>query len=588
MIVAMKKVYCICQSKDSLSTLAQLRSLGVVHVENQHLPQGKDISVIQEDIALVNSSLDIISSRCGQKKHEKPKQKTLADWKGACRHIVELDKRLDRLAEYSRQLKSRISQWQSWGDFDPEKINALAQRGVFIRFYQIPLKEIGALPKNFIVKQISVNGGIADCLVIFRDKPEIPYKEVSLPKSSLSSMFHKLKEDGIVENELREELSRNESFFNDIYAKKELLGRELEFQQVLAGMGESKDMVYLVGYVPFDASETLLKAAREKQWAISLQEPADEDNVPTLVRNPEWVNMIKPVLGLLGITPGYRELDVSMLFLVFFSVFFGILIGDAGYGMVYILLTMWMQRKMKNNAKAKDVCLLFYLLSSCAVIWGVLTGTFFGQEWLIRLGVKPLVPQLNEVKFMQTFCFFLGALHLSIAHSWRASIKFPSLTALADIGWICVLWSAFFLARTLILGAEFPFWGKWLISGGIGLVIFFTNPSSNLLKTVGHGLGTVALSLMNNFTDVVSYVRLFAVGLAGVAIAETANIMASSLGSGFMAWAASALIVVIGHGLNIILGPMSVLVHGVRLNVLEFSGHANVSWSGINYEPLRE
>ena len=94
---------------------------------------------------------------------------------------------------------------------------------------------------------------------------------------------------------------------------------------------------------------------------------------------------------------------------------------------------------------------------------------------------------------------------------------------------------------------------------------------------------------MNNFTDVVSYVRLFAVGMAGLAIAETTNIMSGSLGNdSAVAVIGGILIIFIGHALNIILGPMSVLVHGVRLNVLEFSGHASLSWSGVMYKPLKE
>ena len=117
-----------------------------------------------------------------------------------------------------------------------------------------------------------------------------------------------------------------------------------------------------------------------------ITEPSAEDNVPTLLRNPKWVGMIKPVLELLGLTPGYHELDVSMLFLIFFSIFFGILIGDAGYGLVYIfltvLLTIWLQKKMQLNTEMKTIVSLFYLLGSCAIIWGVLTGTFFGQGWL--------------------------------------------------------------------------------------------------------------------------------------------------------------------------------------------------------------
>jgi V/A-type H+-transporting ATPase subunit I len=293
------------------------------------------------------------------------------------------------------------------------------------------------------------------------------------------------------------------------------------------------------------------------------------------------------VLSLLGLTPGYRELDVSALFLIFFSIFFGILIGDAGYGLVYILLTLlitiWLHKTMKLNAETKTMVTLFYILGFCAIIWGLLTGTFFGQGWL-----QPIVPQLNDAETMETFCFFLGALQLSIAHSWRAILKFPSVTALADVGYICILWTAFFLARTLILGEAFPAFGLWLVTIGVILVILFTHPQARIFRGIGEGLGTIALSFMNNITDVISYVRLFAVGLAGLAIAETTNTMASGFGTGFIAVAAGVVILIIGHGLNIILGIISVLVHGVRLNVLEFSGHANVTWSGSAFEPFKE
>ncbi len=142
--------------------------------------------------------------------------------------------------------------------------------------------------------------------------------------------------------------------------------------------------------------------------------------------------------------------------------------------------------------------------------------------------------------------------------------------------------------RTVILGETFPPWGIWLFATGIVLVILFTSPQANVLRGIGDGLGTVVLSLMNNFTDVISYIRLFAVGLATLAIAETTNMLASGLGEGVVALAAGVVIILIGHSLNIILGPMSVLVHGVRLNVLEFSGHANVTWSGFTFEPLKE
>ena len=137
-----------------------------------------------------------------------------------------------------------------------------------------------------------------------------------------------------------------------------------------------------------------------------------------------------------------------------------------------------------------------------------------------------------------------------------------------------------------ILGDAFPVLGTKLAWLGISLIILFTNPQRNLLKTVSTGLGTLALGLVGNFGDVVSYIRLFAVGLAGVAVADSVNTLAQGASGNIIV---QILILLVGHSINIILGPMSVLVHGIRLNVLEFSLlHGNVTWSGLAYKPLKE
>jgi V/A-type H+-transporting ATPase subunit I len=429
-------------------------------------------------------------------------------------------------------------------------------------------------------------------VVISRRHFECAFLEILPPKQSLSLFKKQLAENNKVMEMIRGEIIESTCYYEDLSGIKKKLEKEIEFQQVLNGMGTEGAISYVTGYIPFDREGHLIAKAKSNKWGIMIIEPSADDNVPTLLRNPQWVGMIKPVLGLLGLTPGYRELDVSMLFLIFFSIFFGILIGDAGYGLVYILLTVlltiWLHKKMLLNAEMKMMVALFYLLGSCAIIWGILTGTFFGQEWVLELGYTPLIPQLNNANFMGTFCFFLGALHLSIAHSWRAFLKFPSITALADVGYICILWTAFFLARTLILGETFPPFGIWLVVAGIILVVVFTNPQAHVLRGIGEGMGTMALSFMNNITDVISYIRLFAVSLAGLAVAETTNYLASGFGSGVVALVAGVVIILFGHSLNMILGLMSVLVHGVRLNVLEFSGHANVTWSGFTFEPLKE
>jgi V/A-type H+-transporting ATPase subunit I len=587
MIVEMKKATILFETRDAEATVHYLRALGVLQVEHQNPPEGRDISVLQEKVALLESSFGILNQVTASEKTIPPQNTISGDWMGVVNHLIELGRRQEHLESSSRTTIGQISEWERWGDVDPDQILHLKQNGIYLTLYEVPVKEIGNFPDDVVVKTIFTAGDIAHCVVISLRQFECAFLEISPPKQSLSLLKSRLAENTRGMEVIKGEITESASFYEALLGIKKKLDKEIEFHQVLSGMGKEGAISYVTGFIPSDMEGHLIAKARNNQWGISITEPSADDNVPTLLRNPTWVNMIKPVLGLLGLTPGYRELDVSMPFLIFFAVFFGILIGDAGYGLVYILLTLlltvWLHKTMKLNTEMKTTVSLFYLLGSCAIIWGLLTGTFFGQGWL-----QPLVPQLNNTESMETFCFFLGALHLSIAHSWRAYLKFPSLTALADVGYICILWTAFFLARTLVLGEAFPPFGIWLVATGIILVILFTSPQARVLRGIGEGLGTIALSFMNNITDVISYVRLFAVGLATLAIAETTNTLASGFGNGVVALTAGIVILIIGHGLNIILGIISVLVHGVRLNVLEFSGHANVTWSGFTFEPLKE
>ncbi|HOT03636.1 MAG TPA: hypothetical protein PK069_05605 [Methanolinea sp.] len=594
MIVPMKKVNILCEAHDAESTVRSLRALGVMHVEHENAPESTNITKLREQVVVINSALDVLNQVGSSEKERIPQEPLLnKDWREVAGQILDSRKRYEQLEIASRGVIGQIQEWEGWGDIEPSEVQFLQERGVYIRLFLVPLKEVKYFPDDVVVKTIFATGDIAHCVAIARRRFECPYPEIALPKQSVSAMKRQLQEMNEGMESARKDLLSYARYRDSLSKIRRELEKEIEFQEVLSGMGRDGPISYVTGYIPFDVEAQLIAEARKKRWGVLINDPSDIDEVPTLIRNPKWASLIKPVLGLLGLTPGYRELDVSIPFLVFFSLFFGILIGDAGYGVAYILITLILQKVvLKNwileNPDLKTTFSLFYLLGCSAVIWGVLTGVFFGQTWLLNIGYVPPVPELNDPSFIQTFCFFIGALHLSIAHSWRAVLKFPSLTFLSDIGWICVLWTAFFLARYLILGEAFPSFGIGLISAGVLLVIFFTHPQRNVLKGIGTGLATVALSLMNNFTDVISYIRLFAVGLATLAIAETTNTLAFGFGNGIVALVASAVILITGHGLNIILGPMSVLVHGVRLNVLEFSGHANVTWSGTAFDPLKE
>lgn len=585
MIVAMKKVFLFLQKEHTGQSLNDLAALGLLHIEHQNPPGGDQVNVLVEKIALTEQAILILSSAGHKITAVSAPSKDLIS---VCRHIVDLQKRMDQLKEYAVTLRAWIDQWSPWGDFDPQAISQLAQKNVYLKLYQIPREQLKNIDQKMIVKKIFSQGSLENCIVFCRENIQLSFKELELPKMSLEQMRQRLAQDADIVLNLKKQIDEHLGYHDQLLVEKKSLIYQKNYFEAWQGMGQAEQLMYLKGYVPVDSEQALIKVSKQRGWGIFTALPQEEDQVPTLLRNPAWIAFIKPLLALLELIPGYRELDISPLFIIFFSLFFGMLIGDAGYGLVYLLLNFWLHNKLGRKIKDQSVFFLFYILSFCAIIWGLLTGTFFGQAWLLNLGIRPFVPALTNTTFIQGLCFLIGAVHLSLAHGWKAILKAPALEALAELGWICVIWAVFFLAKNLILGDSFPLLGSWLIITGLVLVLFFTSPQKNIFKAIGSGLGTIALSLVNNFTDVVSYIRLFAVGLAGVAIADAFNAMAAGIvkKGDFLTVVAAALVVVFGHALNIILGPMSVLVHGVRLNVLEFCGHAGVTWNGFAYKPF--
>ncbi len=583
MIVKMKKIAFFTLERDATKAIDELRKQGLVHVEHQQLPKDKSLSALQDDLSVLDQALQVLDQ-------PEPGQgispaKEVADFRLTSQRIIDLVKRIDHLQEFDRELEQKINAWGQWGDFDPKMIEQLALKGIQVKFCQVPLKELNKVPAEAVLQVVNTKAGVANCLLISQNPLERVFKEIELPKMGLAEMQQRLSSGQFLLQDLKAQLRQGLAFLGGLLEKKKELTKEIEFLQALYGMGGSFGLNYLVGYAPLDTVPVLQGLAKKQKWGILISDPKADDNVPVLLKNPKWAALINPVFKLMEIVPGYRELDIGPLFLLFLALFFGMIIGDAGYGLVYFLLTFLAQRKLGAKAKDKTVFHLFYLFSSCAILWGLFTGTVFGQQWYLAKGFKPLIPLLNEAKFLMSFCFFLGALQLSLAHAWQAAVKLPSLTALADMGFVCLLWAGFFLAKMFIVGDPFPFYGNWLIWAGILLIVFFSNPQKNIFKAALSGIGVLALGIMGNFGDVVSYIRLFAVGLAGVAVADSVNALASGAGSNFIS---QGIILLIGHTINITLGPISVLVHGVRLNVLEFSLlHGNVTWSGLAYKPLK-
>lgn len=580
MIVSMKKVTVVVQSKDIDPTLKALGKAGVLHIEHQKAPVGESITELEEKYRSLSKAIEALPDA--------------RNWKGRFYNpeeliyqILNLVNEKETFVENLKKIKKDIDIWKEWGDFIPGIINNLKNKNIWIRLCKITKERLQNVPEGVILKQLFKKGNILYCVTISTKEIALPFEVLSLPEQSLSEMLVSRERE---ENRIRQIDKRLIEFAeskNALFSYREQLKSHIEFSKVRTGMGRFEKLSYLRGYCPVYNVNSLEKLSEQEKWGLIIEDPDEGDRVPTLIKNPRWIEIIKPVFQMINTIPGYREVDISLWFLLFFSVFFGILIGDAGYGLIFFVANLLLHIKFKNLVKIKPVFFLMYVLSSCAIIWGILSGTFFGQAHLSER-VKPLLPYLREDVNIQAICFFIGALHLSIAHTWRFIRKLPSLKALSEAGWISILWAAYFLAKSLILNQPFPIFGKWLFVIGAILIILFTNPAKNIFRSISSGIGNFLLHIINSFTDVVSYIRLFAVGAATVAVADAFNYMAFSIGHGnFFMGFLTALILLFGHTLNILLGAMAILVHGVRLNVLEFSSHLNMEWSGVEYAPFQ-
>jgi len=585
MIVPMKKIFLVVQEKDAMPAVETLRSVGLVHVAPVTEPSGPTLEESRRKVELAQKALDILSF---QKKSDR--QEDIDAWEKKADEILDLTERKTRLENAINKRRGLISFWEPWGNFDVKDIKELEARGIFVRPVEVLKENLGYIPDDVAVHTLQAKRNVFRCVAVWRGRKEgLPFTILPLPSCGLKELKDEQARDHRDIQQIQTQLNDAAKYADRLKRALFNAGQDTDFAEVHTSGGQEGHFSFFQGFCPADRIEKLQETSRQAAWGLMVTDPDEDEPVPTLLRDPAWVEWVKPLFTWLNIFPGYREMDISLVFLVFFSLFFGILIGDAGYGLVFLSLTAAAHFKLKKKIKDTRMFSLLYVLSACAVGWGVLSGTYFGQEWLGQYNVPALLPWIRDNQNFQSLCFLIGTIQLSLAHVWRGIRKMPSVTVVGEMGWLMVLWGMFFVANMLILGREFPPAAKGLFLAGPLLVLFFTHPQKNILKTVGAGIAALLGNVVNMFTDIVSYIRLFAVSLATVAVADAFN--NAALGIGFdniLAGLMTALILVAGHIFNMTLGAMAILVHGLRLNVLEFSSHLSLEWKGFAYRPFQK
>jgi V/A-type H+-transporting ATPase subunit I len=589
MIVQMKKMTLLISLREQESALKHLRKMGVMHIHPIQAPESNEIQDIVSELSQLKKALQILPAVETGKARSKNHSELV-------KNILEIQQKENTLNSELEDLKTTYGWFERWGNVSNDSIQAIQRAGLTIRFYLTDKGSLKRFPSETQIQIVKEEKGTV-YIVFFSDTPDkrLDLKEEPMPKVEVGELKAKIKDFEKEKHALQKSIKKMAVYRDSLIKYQAALEKELEFDNAFYGMGKEDHFVYLQGFCPYDVISQVKTLADKEGWAYLIQEPEEPMDVPTLIRNPKWIRIVDPLFKFMGTLPGYDEYDISFWFLLFFSLFFGILIGDAGYGLVFIGLTLFAHRKAGKTAP-KEPFRLMYVLGFATFLWGALSGNWFGYAPIAQISIlnRFVIDSIdsfaaNNSLFMMYLCFIIGLIHLSIAHGIRAFKIINSPKALGELGWIFILVALFFVAGNLVIGKPMPTVTMWLFVGGSGLVLTFSNFQKKILKGIGTTLGDLPLSIISSFSDVVSYLRLFAVSYASVTVAASFNNMAigdgiESILHGFMA----ALVLFLGHALNIILGLMAVIVHGIRLNMLEFSGHLNMQWAGKEYKPFKE
>ncbi|MEJ2666685.1 MAG: hypothetical protein P8Z81_06240 [Deinococcales bacterium] len=592
MILPMKRVTVVMLASDRERSLGLLQDLGVLHLVSELPPEGEGVSDARARLEAARAAADALRKVAV----EAPSGSEADSPAGPANAVVErtmlLVRRIADLDAEAAELDRELERLRPLGEFDPERIRALASRGVGVRLVRAPLRRLPALSGETVTHEVGRDRNHRYLALVGRSRDLAAtnvaeggiLEPMALPERGPAALRGRLEAIGAQREQAEQGLHALAHHLDEVTAAIPSAEDRLSFQNARASMALAGPLAYLRGFCPEPRLAAVERAASENGWGLLVEDVESTHDVPTLIRLPRWVRPIQALFSFTGVLPGYDQVDVSVPFLLFMSLFFAMIVGDAGYGLIFLTLTELGRRRMRSAPPAMFSFLR--VMSVCTIVWGVLTGTYFGIALLPHPLKAVQVAWLTNANHMILLSFLIGAIHLTVAHGWNVVRFLPSPRALAQLGWICTTWTMYFLATEMVLGKPFPHVMLYVLAVGVVLIALFMTPPK-ALKAEWFNHVMLPLSLVSNFVDLVSYVRLFAVGAATFAIAQAFNQMAVGSGIGSVAAGlTAALVLFFGHTLNILLATMGVLVHGVRLNMLEFASHLGMEWTGRPYRPF--
>ena len=502
-----------------------------------------------------------------------------------------LEKRDDLISE-KKTLEREYEESAAWGPYNREDINKLESLGYKLHFYTISERNYNPeWEAEHIIQIINKNQGKYYFVILTPTGSDFQFKipESKFPAISCDKIKLRIKE---IESAI-DDNNRLLSEYLQVIDKLEILlnSEKSALDLYLAGSSSKIEaegtLALMTGFAPKEQKEVLKEFFDNEGIYYLADEAKEEDNPPIKLKNNFFSRLFEPI-GELYMLPKYGELDLTPFFAPFYMLFFGLCLGDMGYGIV--LLVFGIIGKFKFP-KFKDYLSLVQLLGIGSIIMPLLTGSIFGSKLAVLF---PLPESVNALFFsdikMFWFAIIFGIFQIVVGKLINA--VFSIITkgwqyGMHNIGWaIVIIWASLSYAKTMVPGMIIPEYVNYIGLFGCLLILLFSATEGNLISRILKG--TFAFyDITGVFGDVLSYIRLFGLGTSGGILGYVVNSIAlNMIDIPYVGWFFTGLVLLIGHTFVLLLSSLGAFVHPMRLTFVEFYKNSGFTGGGKAFRPL--
>lgn len=604
MVTKMTKYSFILLSEQTEGFLNSLQELGVVDISRSLKPIDEQSSGMLAEADRAKKALSILAAcKAGSEK----------DFKFDGCPVDAVLETQDRIAEIAAEIaaaKKEIAVRQPWGSFRSEDIHKLESQGLKLRFYSCMKKKFD--PSWAEIQPLEVISETESKVFFVTVSPaqeeySFPLEAVPAPEGSVNEEEEKL---ALLQSKLEKEqqlLANLKSCSDEIRkAYNDSLSRlDLYFAEAATEKAVDNYLTVLTGFAPTSDDKRLCASFDSMDIYYIHEAATKEDNPPVKLKNNWFAKNFEVLTGMYGV-PAYDEFDPTPVLGPFFMLFFAMCMGDAGYGILLMLIALVLRLKMKDSSLGKMHRLIAFLGGMTFVV-GIFLGTFFGMSileaswapaWLKGLCIDGWFPDAKIAGFpvQMVLAVAIGVLHICLAMIIKTinfTKRFGFKKTVATWGWTTLIVGGLVvvsLGMTEVLSAEAFKWTIIALAVVSGLAIYvFNTPGRNPLLNIGSGLWDTYNMVTGLLGDVLSYIRLYALGLAGGMLGNAFNIMGTmilDIPVPGVNWVFCIIILIFGHVLNLAMSCLGAFVHPLRLTFVEYFKNSGYEGSGAKYNPL--